>query len=206
MTYRVNEIFYSVQGEGFWTGRAAVFVRFSNCNLWSGLEEDRARAICTFCDTDFTSGTEMTAGEIVDAARAELPDLASHPMVVFTGGEPLLQLDGGLVGAFRDAGFYRALETNGTLPVGDLDLDWVCVSPKTPTIRTTRGSELKIVYPQDRVRPEMFAGLDFAWFWLSPRNDGERLVAEHARAAYAYVLEHPRWRLNTQTHKVIGVP
>jgi len=205
MTYRVNEIFYSVQGEGFWTGRAAVFVRFSNCNLWSGHERDRATAICTFCDTDFTAGTDMAAGAVVDAACALLPNPVASPMVIFTGGEPLLQLDAELAEAFTDAGFYTALETNGTLPL-EVDVDWVCVSPKTPTVRITRGGELKLVYPQDRVRPERFADLDFTCFWLSPRNDGQRLDRENAEAAYAYVLKHPRWRLNTQAHKVIGVP
>jgi 7-carboxy-7-deazaguanine synthase (Cx14CxxC type) len=206
MTYRVNEIFYSVQGEGFWSGRPAVFVRFSMCNLWSGEEADRATAICTFCDTDFVSGTDMTAGHVVDAACALLPHpSAGRPMVIFTGGEPLLQLDADLLAAFSEAGFYTAIETNGTLPLNGLEPDWVCVSPKTPTVRITAGDELKLVYPQATITPDRFAGLDFAHFWLSPMNDGERLNAGHAAAAYAFVLKHPRWRLNTQTHKVIGV-
>jgi 7-carboxy-7-deazaguanine synthase (Cx14CxxC type) len=204
MTYRVNEIFYSVQGEGFWSGRPAVFVRFSMCNLWSGQEADRATAICTFCDTDFVSGTDMTAEQVVDAASALLPHPAGDPMVIFTGGEPLLQLDDDLAAAFAGAGFYLALETNGTIPL-HVAVDWVCVSPKTPTVRITAGDELKLVYPQATITPDRFAGLDFAHFWLSPMNDGERLNADHAAAAYAFVLKHPRWRLNTQTHKVIGV-
>lgn len=205
MTYRINEIFYSVQGEGYWSGRSAVFVRFSNCNLWSGREVDRADAICTFCDTDFVSGTDMTTERIVDAACAELPHPAGEqPMVIYTGGEPLLQLDDELVAEFRRVGFYQAIETNGTLPLR-VDLDWVCVSPKTPTVRITAGDELKLVYPQDNLAPARFASLDFTHFWISPMNDGDRINPVHADAAYAFVLKHPRWRLNTQTHKVIGV-
>ena len=204
-TYRVNEIFYSIQGEGYWAGRPAVFVRFSNCNLWSGHEADRATAICTFCDTDFVAGTDMTAEQIVDAACAELPHPSGEqPMVIYTGGEPLLQLDDELVAAFRRVGFYQAIETNGTLPLR-VDLDWVCVSPKTPTVRITAGDELKLVYPQGNLAPARFANLDFTHFWISPMNDGDRINPVHADAAYAFVLKHPRWRLNTQTHKVIGV-
>lgn len=204
MTYNINEIFYSVQGEGYWAGRPAVFVRFSKCNLWSGDENDRASAICTFCDTDFVDYTAMTAEQVVDAASALLPHPAGDPMVIFTGGEPLLQLDDDLASAFAGAGFYLALETNGTIPL-HVGVDWVCVSPKTPTVRITTGHELKLVYPQQRITPEKFVDLNFKHFWLSPMNDGENLNAQHAELAYAYVLSHPQWRLNTQTHKVIGV-
>lgn len=204
MTYRINEIFYSIQGEGYWTGRPAVFVRFSRCNLWDGDPAKRASAICDFCDTDFVAGTDMTVEGIVDAACAELPNPAGEPMVIFTGGEPLLQLDDDLVQAFGAVGFYTALETNGTLPL-EAGVDWVCVSPKTPTVRVATGNELKLVYPQAKVTPERFVDLDFDYFWLSPMNYSDRITDVTTQAAYDYVLRHPKWRLNTQVHKVIGV-
>ena len=205
MTYRINEIFYTLQGEGHWTGRAAVFIRFSGCNLWTGQEQDRASAICTFCDTDFTNYTEYeTTGEVVQAVAELLPDNAwdeRTPMVVITGGEPMLQFDQPLARALLSMPMYVAIETNGTKPI-PFFVDWVCVSPKTPTIKTG-GDELKLVYPQERIRPEMFDTTQFDHAWLSPM-DGPNL-AENTAAAIDYVHENPRWRLNTQTHKIWGI-
>lgn len=204
MTYRINEIFYSIQGEGHWTGRPAVFVRFSGCNLWTGAEDDRSTAICQFCDTTFTDYTEYrTTGEIVQAVTALLPDNAwdgRPPMVVITGGEPMLQFDADLARALLTVPMYVAIETNGTKPI-PFWVDWVCVSPKTPTIRAT-GNELKLVYPQQRITPDRFDTTQFEHCWLSPM-DGPNLEANTA-AAYRYCLENPQWRLNIQTHKVIG--
>jgi 7-carboxy-7-deazaguanine synthase len=200
VTYRINEIFYSIQGEGYWTGRPAVFVRFSGCNLWNGVEEDRASAICTFCDTDFVDFEEYSLNQLVNEITLQWPG-GGTPMVIFTGGEPLLQLDDPLVDTLRDQGWYTAVETNGTKPI-HVDVDWVCVSPKTRTVRITEGDELKLVYPQ-RVTPTMFAQLNFQHFWLSPM-DGPNLV-ENTAQAYRYCLDHPQWRLNTQLHKQIGV-
>ena len=200
MTYLVNEIFYTLQGEGYWTGRPAVFCRFSRCNLWSGLEEDRASAICEFCDTDFVSGTEYEAEELAEAIKALWPD-RWEPMVVFTGGEPNLQLDEELMSHFGI--WYTAVETNGTVRP-QAEVDWVCVSPKTPKLRIDRADELKLVYPQaGRIQPETFEDFDANVFWLSPM-DGPNL-AENTAAAVEYVKAHPQWRLNIQTHKVIGV-
>ena len=200
MTYRINEIFYSIQGEGYWTGRPAMFVRFSGCNLWNGVEEDRASAICTFCDTNFVDFEEYSLNQLVNEITLQWPG-GGTPMVIFTGGEPLLQLDDPLVDTLRDQGWYTAVETNGTKPI-HVDVDWVCVSPKTRTVRITEGDELKLVYPQ-RVTPTMFAQLNFQHFWLSPM-DGPNLV-ENTAQAYRYCLDHPQWRLNTQLHKQIGV-
>lgn len=200
MTYRVNEVFYTLQGEGFWSGRAAVFCRFSRCNLWSGIEEDRATAICSFCDTDFTSYTEYTELELAEKIDNLAP--SDNRMVVFTGGEPALQLDEDLISTLQMWGFYVAVESNGTLPLPDVD--WVCISPKTPTLRVTVGNELKLVYPQNgRIKPERYEGLNFEHFWLSPM-DGPSLAANTARAV-DYVKANPRWRLNTQMHKQIGI-
>ena len=198
LTYRVNEVMYTIQGEGFWSGRAAVFVRLSGCNLWSGLEKDRATAICTFCDTDFVDGTVYDLKELI----TEIGKVDNHcGFVVLTGGEPGLQIDGDLIDELHNWGYYIAVETNGTkpLPVG---VDWICVSPKTPTIRQVHGDEMKLVYPQ-KIRPEWFESHDFDHFWLSPM-DGPNLTANTA-AAVDYVHENPRWRLNTQTHKQIGI-
>lgn len=205
MAYRINEIFYSVQGEGYWTGRPAVFVRFSGCNLWTGEEVDRASAICQFCDTTFTDFTKYrTTGEVVQAITALLPDNAwdeRMPMVVITGGEPMLQFDANLARALLTVPMYVAIETNGTRTI-PFWVDWVCVSPKTPTIRAI-GNELKLVYPQQRITPDLFNTEQFEHCWLSPM-DGPNLAANTA-AAYDYCLANPQWRLNIQTHKVIGV-
>jgi 7-carboxy-7-deazaguanine synthase (Cx14CxxC type) len=211
--YHVKEIFYSLQGEGARTGRAAVFCRFAGCNLWSGREQDRAGAICNFCDTDFR-GTEeegggrfAVAGQLADSIAAIWgggwgPGI--RPYVVLTGGEPLLQLDAPLITALHERGFEVAVETNGTLPAPP-GLDWVCVSPKAGAELVLRaGDELKLVYPQPGAAPEAFAGLDFRHFFLQPLDGPDQLA--HTRQAVAYCLAHPRWRLSLQTHKLLGIP
>ncbi|WP_293765096.1 7-carboxy-7-deazaguanine synthase [uncultured Aquitalea sp.] len=207
--YTVKEIFYTLQGEGRQAGRAAVFCRFSGCNLWSGREEDRAKSVCQFCDTDFV-GTGPDGGKFAEAealaARiaAEWPaNAGGTPYVVCTGGEPLLQLDAPLVDALHARGFEVAVETNGTLPA-PAGLDWICVSPKAGApLALTRGNELKLVYPQATQLPETVAGLDFDTFYLQPM-DGPAL-ADNTRAAIAYCMAHPRWRLSVQTHKVVNI-
>lgn len=208
--YSVKELFYTLQGEGLHAGRPAVFLRFSGCNLWSGREADRSRAVCSFCDTDF-SGTDGPGGgkfpdarTLAGAAYSCWPDGALSPFIVCTGGEPLLQLDVCLVDALHDAGFEVAVETNGTLeaPAG---LDWICVSPKAgaPVVQN-RGNELKLVFPQEEAPPEKFVGLPFDFFFLQPM-DGDDLAANTA-AAVEYCKTDPRWRLGIQTHKVAGIP
>lgn len=202
MTYRVTEIFYTLQGEGFWTGRPAVFCRFSKCNLWSGKEEDRSRAICSFCDTDFNDYTEYDADVLAATIKSLWPG-GGEPMVVFTGGEPALQLDEELMTHFG-IDWYVAVETNGTMPL-KAEVDWVCVSPKTPKVRIQSGDELKLVYPQqERMRPEAYEHLDFNLFWLSPM-DAPGLLEINTSKTIDYVKAHPQWRLNTQTHKQIGI-
>lgn len=208
--YAVKEIFLTLQGEGAQAGRAAVFCRFAGCNLWSGREKDRADAACPFCDTDFV-GTEGPGGGVFGSARDLAVAVAGawtgdprRRLVVFTGGEPLLQLDEALLAAVHEEGFETAVETNGTLspPPG---IDWLCVSPKAgaPMV-VRRGSELKLVYPQLDLSPDVLTGLDFAHFWLQPK-DGEEAGANTA-AAVAYCLAHPQWRLSVQIHKFIGIP
>lgn len=210
--YAVKEIYYTLQGEGAQTGRAAVLCRFAGCNLWSGREVDRAAAICDFCDTDFvgTNGpgggtfaeAEMLARSVGDVWRG---NSGRPPFVVLTGGEPMLQVDGGLVSALHAAGFEVAIETNGTLPVLDA-IDWICVSPKAGApLRQRSGDELKLVFPQDALHPEDFQALDFTHFLLQPMDDRAGGDA-HLRAAVAYCLAHPKWRLSLQTHKVLGLP
>jgi 7-carboxy-7-deazaguanine synthase (Cx14CxxC type) len=208
--YAVKEIFLTLQGEGAQAGRAAVFCRFAGCNLWSGRQTDRADAECAFCDTDFV-GTDGAGGGTFTGAPALAAALASawgpraaHRFVVFTGGEPLLQLDAALVDAAHAQGFEIAVETNGTLapPAG---LDWICVSPKAgASLVARRGSELKLVFPQQGLAPDQFAGLAFGHFWLQPM-DGADLAANTAEAI-AYCLANPHWRLSLQTHKLIGIP
>ncbi|MDB2439203.1 7-carboxy-7-deazaguanine synthase [Hellea sp.] len=218
MTYSVKEIYLTVQGEGAQTGIPAVFLRFAGCNLWSGLEKDRASAICKFCDTDFVGtngpngGKFKTAPELVQAVAKHWPLLGQkgggQPWVVCTGGEPLLQLDEPLIDAFHEAGFKVAVETNGTIkaPKG---LDWICVSPKADVkLVQLSGHELKLVYPQSENKPEDFVHLEFDIFCLQPRDDsylGTKKAA-HDKAAFDYCLAHPKWRLSVQTHKYIGVP
>ncbi len=230
MTYTVKEIFYTLQGEGAQSGRAAVFCRFSGCNLWSGREEDRSRAVCQFCDTDFVGtgpdgGKFKSANELADAidrcwagegrdasegvSSPRLAGLSNGSIglpkkyVVCTGGEPLLQVDEDLISALHQRGFEVAVETNGTRPA-PLSLDWVCVSPKAgaPLVQTT-GSELKLVYPQDNAPPEKFEQLDFRHFFLQPMDGPD--TARNTELAIEYCLRHPRWRLSIQTHKLVGL-
>ncbi len=209
MTYAVKECFLTVQGEGGQAGRAAVFLRFAGCNLWNGLERDRAGAICDFCDTDFVGtdgdggGKFVTAEALADHVGARWMGGARDRLVVCTGGEPLLQLDPALIDALHARGFSIAVETNGTVAAPD-GIDWICVSPKAdaPVVQT-RGQELKLVFPQPKAMPERFEGLEFERFWLQPM-DGPGQAANTA-AAVDYCLRHPRWRLSVQTHKYIGV-
>lgn len=210
MTYAVKEIYATLQGEGAQTGRRAVFLRLAGCNLWSGLERDREKAVCTFCDTDFIGTDGPGGGKFVDAeALTSAVEAAwgagrDHRLVVCTGGEPLLQLDPALIGALHARGFAVAIETNGTLPA-PAGIDWICVSPKADAELVQRsGDELKLVYPQPNNAPEMFEALDFRNFFLQPM-DGPAQAANIA-AATAYCLAHPQWRLSLQTHKLIGIP
>lgn len=209
MTYSVKEMFLTVQGEGAHAGRPAVFLRFAGCNLWSGLERDRASAVCTFCDTDFV-GTDGAGGGKFKTAEALAEAVAGFwpgggvPYVVCTGGEPLLQLDAPLIAALHDAGFEIAVETNGTIKAPD-GIDWICVSPKsTAPLVQTSGDELKLVYPQSDALPEQFEALAFDQFRLQPMDGPEQ--ARNAQAAFEYCLKHPKWRLSLQTHKWIDVP
>ena len=208
--YSVKEIFFTLQGEGFHTGRPAVFCRFSGCNLWTGREADRAQAVCKFCDTDFfgigpDGGKFATADDLAQRVADEWKG-ASTAFVVCTGGEPLLQLDAPLIDAFHKHGFQVAIETNGTLPAPP-GIDWICVSPKASAPLTlTSGDELKLVYPQvePEAQPERFTRLDFKHFSLQPM-DGPSL-AENTRRSVEYCLSHPQWRLSIQTHKYLGIP
>lgn len=209
--YTVKEIFYTLQGEGHHAGRPAVFCRFSGCNLWTGREADRATATCTFCDTDFVGvgpdgGKFATAEALAEAVNERWPataDRQARKFVVCTGGEPLLQLDAAAVEALHARGFEVAVETNGTQPAPP-GIDWVCVSPKhTAPLVLTRGDELKLVYPQASAMPERFEHLDFAHWSLQPMDGPD--VAANTRAALAYCLAHPRWRLSVQTHKALGI-
>lgn len=210
MSYAVKEIFRTLQGEGARSGRVSVFCRFAGCNLWSGREEDRARAACRFCDTDFVGtdgpggGRFADAAALADAISATWDGGEGKPYVVFTGGEPLLQLDAALIDAVHAKGFEIAVESNGTVapPAG---IDWLCVSPKAGTMLAVGGgSELKLVFPQEGLDPAAFLGLDFGVFYLQPMDGPQRDAA--TRAAVAYCLEHPRWRLSLQTHKLLGIP
>ena len=207
--YTVKEIFYTLQGEGANAGRAAVFCRFSGCNLWTGRELDRATAICDFCDTDFVSvgpdgGKFETAEDLARAVASAWPlESREQRFVVCTGGEPLLQLDSEAIAALHAHGFAVAIETNGTQEPPD-GIDWICVSPKARASLVLRhGHELKLVYPQPDLEPERFVTLDFEHFFLQPM-DGPR-VAENTKLATEYCLTHPRWRLSLQTHKLLGI-
>ncbi len=210
MTYAVKEMYYTLQGEGARTGRAAVFLRFAGCNLWSGLERDRAEAVCKFCDTEFVGtdgvgGGKFASAELLARAVTEKWPVAggAKPYVVCTGGEPLLQVDDALVTALHEVGFEIGIETNGTLlpPAG---IDWICVSPKADAeLNLTRGNELKLIYPQERAAPERYAGLAFDNFFLQPMDNAERDA--NTRAATEYCLAHPQWRLSLQTHKMLGI-
>lgn len=209
MAYSIKECFYTLQGEGAHTGRAAVFLRFAGCNLWTGRESDRKNAICNFCDTDFI-GTNGQNGGKFESAK----DLASHakslwqsstqnPYIVCTGGEPLLQLDAELIDALHDLGFEIAIESNGTIAALG-SIDWVCISPKgTAKLAQTSGNELKLVYPQNDALPEKFEGLEFDNFFLQPMDNEN--YHENLRKSIEYCLKNPKWRLSLQTHKIIGI-
>ncbi|MBL4612989.1 MAG: 7-carboxy-7-deazaguanine synthase [Emcibacter sp.] len=208
MTYSVKEIFYTLQGEGRHTGRAAVFCRFAGCNFWSGREQDRTDADCSFCDTDFigtdgqNGGKFKTAEALAQTARKIWGDKEGKPFIVCTGGEPLMQLDSPLIKAFQTEGFEVAVETNGSLPCPP-ELDWICVSPKNlDKLVQTTGDELKLVYPQDAVRPEDVAKLKFKHFYLQPLDEKG---ADHTKATLDYCLNHPQWTLSLQTHKILGI-
>lgn len=213
MSYSIKEIFFTLQGEGANTGRPAVFCRFTGCNLWSGHEKDRASAVCQFCDTDFVGvdgpggGQFASATDVAQAVAAKWPAQKSQrirPLVVCTGGEPLLQLDAALTASFHQAGFEVAIETNGTRlsPPG---VDWVCVSPKAGAdLVLLSGHELKLIFPQAGAEPELYENLDFQHFYLQPM-DGP-LREENTRLALKYCLEHPQWKLSLQTHKLLGIP
>ncbi len=209
--YSVKELFYTLQGEGANAGRPAVFCRFAGCNLWTGREQDRTSAVCTFCDTDFVGtdgeggGKFANADALAGAVEAAWASGVAHDrFVVCTGGEPLLQLDAALISALHDKGFEIAVETNGTLAAPD-GIDWICVSPKADAeLKQLHGDELKLVYPQAKAKPERFEGLDFRHFFLQPMDGPES--EENTRAATTYCLAHPKWRLSLQTHKLIGIP
>ena len=210
MTYTVKELFLTLQGEGGQTGQRAVFLRFSGCNLWSGREADRTSATCTFCDTDFVGtngpggGKFDSADSLADAVEAAWGPHPDHRLIVCTGGEPLLQLDAPLIAALKARHFRIAVETNGTQPA-PAGLDWICVSPKAdaPLVQTS-GQELKLVFPQPKAMPERFEHLAFEHFFLQPMDGPAR--AENTQAAIRYCLDHPRWRLSLQTHKITGLP
>ncbi len=211
MAYAVKEIFYTLQGEGAQSGRAAVFCRFAGCNLWTGREADRVTAVCSFCDTDFVGtdgpggGRFATPEELARAVALQWPaEAGGKPYVVCTGGEPLLQLDEPLIAAFHRAGFEIAVETNGTQPAPE-GIDWICVSPKADAPLVLQGGhELKLVYPQAMAMPERFEHLAFEHFFLQPMDGPAR--EENTEATLRYCLGHPRWRISLQTHKLLGIP
>lgn len=209
MSYAVKEIFLTLQGEGAHAGRTAVFCRFSGCNLWTGREQDRTEAVCKFCDTDFVGmdgtlgGRYANADDLATAIAEQWVGPQDHRYTVLTGGEPLLQIDPALIDALHARGFTIAVETNGTIaaPPG---LDWICVSPKAGSELVIRkGHELKLVYPQAENSPEDFAGLEFERFSLQPMDGPD--IAQSTKAAIAYCLAHPQWRLSVQTHKTLGI-
>jgi 7-carboxy-7-deazaguanine synthase len=213
MSYAVKEIFHTLQGEGANAGRSAVFCRFTGCNLWSGREEDRTKAICQFCDTDFLGtdgvggGKFLTADDLAHAVESAWPkgvEAEGQALVVCTGGEPLLQLDATLVAAFRRVGFEVAVETNGTIPLA-FEVDWLCVSPKANSELVIQcGDELKLVYPQTNVDPKQFVHLAFSDFYIQPMDGPHR--DRNTQLAVRYCLEHPKWKLSLQTHKYLGIP
>ncbi len=217
MTYAVKEMFYTLQGEGANAGRPAVFCRFAGCNLWSGREQDRPDAVCSFCDTDFvgTNGVNgakfKTSEEVADKAASLWPDMTGgQPLIVCTGGEPLLQIDTPLIDALHAAGFEIAIETNGTLAVPN-GIDWVCVSPKADAeLVQTTGDEIKLVYPQAKAMPERFEHLAFRHFFLQPMDglgpDRLEVRNSNTQATLDYCLKHPKWRLGLQTHKILDIP
>ncbi len=211
MSYRIKEIFYTLQGEGFHSGRPAVFIRFSGCNLWSGYEEDRRKAVCPFCDTSFI-GTDGPGGGVFETPQTlaqTVQELLPKPsrsgkFVVCTGGEPLLQLDQNLVDALHQEGFEVALETNGTLSP-PRDIDWTCVSPKAGSrLVLEKGDELKLVFPQTGIEPQDYLSLDFRYFCLQPMAGPQ--LQENTELALRYCLKHPEWTLSLQIHKILNIP
>ena len=210
--YSVKEVYLTLQGEGAQTGRAAIFCRFAGCNLWNGRESGREKAVCKFCDTDFVGTDGVNGGQFRDAEALAIHLMniwrsttqgVESAMVVFTGGEPALQLDEALLRACKSMGFRTAIETNGTLPLPE-GIDWVCVSPKSTTrLVVTAGDELKLVYPQSDCHPDAFSALDFTHRFLQPM-DGPAAAANTAKTI-EYCMQNPGWRLSLQTHKLIGI-
>ena len=206
--YKIKEIYYTIQGEGFHAGRPAIFCRFAGCNLWSGREEDRDKAICKFCDTDFwgtdgVNGGKYTASNLSQKLLSLWPETSEKPFLVCTGGEPGLQMDAVLIDALHHHHFEIAIETNGTVPLPE-GIDWLCVSHKANTdINITKGNELKLVYPQNENKPEDFLHLDFEHFYLQPLDDAQQV--QNTKACIEYCMKHPKWKLSVQTHKVLGI-
>lgn len=206
--YAVKEIYYTLQGEGHHTGRPAVFCRFAGCNLWTGREKDRHKAICSFCDTDFwgidgENGGKYTTSELATII-ADLYPIGHKGYVVFTGGEPALQLDKTLIDALHERKFEVAIETNGTIALAE-GIDWICVSPKADTdIIVTKGNELKLVYPQPENTPDTYILMDFDYFYLQPLDDEN--WKSNTQATVDYVKQHPKWNISTQTHKYLEIP
>lgn len=212
MSYQIKEVFYSLQGEGFHSGRPAIFCRFSQCNLWTGRASDREKAVCQFCDTDFigtdgqNGGRFATAEDLTKHLLNFWPKSTVSPFVVLTGGEPLMQVDQVLVDTLHEFGFEIAIETNGTYSAPD-GIDWICVSPKAGTpLKLTQGNELKLVYPQADLYPCQVAELDFDFFYLQPMavSDAEQ-SQKFVQQALNYCLQHPQWRLSLQTHKLLNI-
>ena len=210
MKYSVKEIYYTLQGEGYHTGRPAVFIRFSGCNLWTGHEKDRSGAICDWCDTDFVgtngiNGGKFSVNEIINIINSQWKgNVLSEPYVVCTGGEPLLQMDEALIKAIHKAGFEIGLETNGTMIPPD-GIDWICVSPKANAdLILKNGNELKVVYPQSGMNPRVHEELKFDHFYIQPMDGINQ--TENIKRSEKFVLDHPKWKLSLQTHKILGIP
>ena len=210
MKYSVKEIYYTLQGEGYHTGRPAVFIRFSGCNLWTGHEKDRSGAICNWCDTDFVgtngiNGGKFSAGEITNIIDSLWKgNVQTEPYVICTGGEPLLQMDESLIKAIHKAGFEIGLETNGTMIPPD-GIDWICVSPKANAdLVLKNGNELKVVYPQCGMNPRMHEKLKFDHFYIQPMDGINQ--KNNVKRSEKFVLDHPKWKLSLQTHKILGIP
>ena len=210
MMYSIKEIYFTLQGEGYYTGRPAVFLRFTGCNLWSGLEKDRNNALCNWCDTDFVgtngaNGGKYSGNQIIDIIKSIWPkEELNTPYVVCTGGEPLLQLDEALISIIHSAGFEIGIETNGTIlpPKG---IDWICVSPKSNAdFILKRGNELKIVFPQCGMNPRKHENLDFNYFYIQPMDGPKQ--KENIKKSQKFIMKHPQWRLSLQTHKIMGIP
>ena len=208
MTYRIKEIFFTQQGEGKNTGKDFIFVRFSGCNLWSGKEKNRASAICSFCDTDFygtdgINGGKYQAKDLIEKIKSLWISADSQIRVVLTGGEPLLQVDKGLISALKKENIYIAVETNGTLEAPD-GIDWICMSPKANTeIKLRKGSEVKVVYPQKNLNPDDFNVLDFKNFYIQPMDS--QSYEDNVSQAVKYCMRNPNWKLSLQTHKILGI-